>query len=811
MSGFRRLSKVTGKMYLVMFLAALLCMLINTVYICVDSSHVHVGESVESKITSDINTAKQQSPDSSYALSEQGLDLSEGIYNKMDEVFGFLAAMAGIIFLLFMREVTYTDIKSREFEQTLPVKKTTLVMHEYWFFFIMISVVTLLQGLILAVFQSHYNDVWVRISGLQAPMGFNSIPMEKLMIYIVGYLFTLLLGYTWIYLGMTLCKNSLLGGAVSIGTWIGSYFIYENSGYGIADLIMNIFVGRYPGTIGSYGELIPYDAMAADIWERKRICIDELVEIIVNPKYKFYYLSDVLGSNLKGFEKMGIYRGIDSDLYEVVSPELVIGIAILILVLGIVLIWLSAKVRQLSKGGRFSYFTAVEYLFALCCGAIWYMFLTEYVAYDIHVSAGFVVFSTLVVTAFIALLIHPVNIGSKLSYRAKQGAFVKCFTGKAGANGELRKMLYKDGGRLLLTLFAGIIMAYVHVSRIFNEFQVTYIEDYREQGSYVSIPNYKEIGALIIANFHGSIICIIMLVLLVSKLVIYWTERKGSTREFFETFPVRRGNKAVFSIVGDMIVTIIPIIFAGVYVYIKTASVLAADDIVFQWLAGSMAGIIITDITYIVMLVGLLHFIEEMFSNGMLRFVGFCGIILMVCLGLSSLLVTYTNVTLFHFLYGVFVIALAGGSYPVIEEWGLIYAHDYIKVPVLYKGELLSYEDPYYDNLAYSSYSFCKFYDFSNPSTYIGFAAFYLMVGVLFTVIAYRMAKRKDMSSNGFNFEFGKYVFAAALSITAFCITQPYVVAVWHRILIMTACIILFAVLIYLMNKYSNMGVESTV
>ena len=153
MKGLHRLSKVTGKMYLVMFLMALICMLVNTLYICVDSSGVHLGESVESKITADISESKTLSDDNSYILPEYGLDISEAIYEKMDEMLGFLMAMAGIVFLLFLREVSFTDTRTREFEQTLPVKKTTLVMHEYWFFFLMIVGVTFLQGLILLVYQ----------------------------------------------------------------------------------------------------------------------------------------------------------------------------------------------------------------------------------------------------------------------------------------------------------------------------------------------------------------------------------------------------------------------------------------------------------------------------------------------------------------------------------------------------------------------------------------------------------------------------------------------------------------------------------
>lgn len=803
MNRLHRLSKVTGKLYLAMFLAALVCMLINTLYICVDRSGVRPGESIESKITADINEAIKGSENNSYALPVTGLDMSEGISDKMDEMFGFLAAMAGIVFLLFMREISFTDTRTREFEQTLPVKKTTLVMHEYWFFFVLILGVTLLQGFVLMGYQTHYNEVWVRTAGIAAPTGFNSVPEGKLFVYILMYAFSLIIGYTWIYLGMTVCRNSLLGGAASIGMWAGMVFAYDNLGYGLADFLTRIIAGGYPGTVGVNGELIPDGGLTGMVWEQKRYFIDGVIELILEPQYRFWYLRDIINHQTYGNGIRYIFNRITAIPEDDMSFVAAIGIMAAALIIGIVLIWIAAKTRQLSKGGRLSYFTAVEYMAALLCGLVWYVFLTEYLAYDMYVSSWFIIFSTLTVTAAVALLIHPIRFKKRISYIAEQGAYTGRFLKEE--RGELAKLLYYDGRRIFIALMAEILAIYVFVSSMFSDGSIMYYDDADiaeclSHAPYEISFYFENISDDILNHFHLRIIGVVMAVLLISKLFEYWQERNGDTRSFLETFPIRRKNKAAFSAAFDLLVTIIPVIFAGIYVYVRMGKLLAGANIELEWLGSSMRGIVITDVAYIVMLVGLLHFMEELFPNGLMRVVGFAAGVMMTGYALFSLCMAYVHSSAVQFVYGLLSLGLPGNNYPFVNALteGVWFAHSYIDVPVLFRGSLLQYYNSVFADSSNTS-SFGTLYDFSKASSYIGYAFFYLTAGAVLLVIACIMAQKKEMSRSGFYFEFGRYIFAGMIAFTMLCITRMYVVAVWHIILVDVSCAIMFALFIYLM------------
>ena len=799
MKGFRRLSKVTGKLYLMMLLLAMVCMLINTLYICVDRSGVNAGIGVEKKITAEINKAKIESGDNGYTLPEYGLDLSVAIYDKMDEMLGYILAVAGIIFLLFMREVSFADLKSREFEQTLPVKKTTLVMHEYWFFFFMIIGVTFLQGIILYAYQTHYNNVWVSVSGGDAPIGFNGIPAQRLLAYTALYSVNLLLAFTWVYLGMVLCKNSLLGGAVSIGTMVGTYMICYDLDYEIADLITNTFVMKYPRTI---------DPIAEELWNQKSEFIKEIITLIYDPRYRFEYFYEIFTPSMKGFEKRYVFHGLfASGTYDIKPVYIILGLLI-ILFAGILLIWTVSKKRELSKGGRFSYFTICEYIFAVFCGIVWIFFLLEYVDYYISLSIAFMCITAFIVSVIVAGLIHPVKFNKKIIYRTRQGRFAGLFTGRHKNNTQITKLFYSEGRSFILFFIAAVIAVYMALSSIsswwyYYNFEYKFdFEDHLEHAPIAVAYYFESFAENVIDRFNSLVIIAVLVVLLVSKLLGYWIEKKAEGREFYETIPVKRNVRFTFSLVKDIMITVIPIILGGIYMYFKLRNDLTAVKIELEWLPKSMAGLVITDISYVIMIVGLLHFMEEMFPNGIMRLVGFIGTVMMAAYSIMSLVMAYYISPVVQFVYGVLTLGLAGGNKCQINYMsdGLYFTHSFIEVPVLYKGEMLDVWSSIYQGEPDDG-AFYNLFDFSNPGSYMEYVLIYLTVGILLLALAHHFAEKKELCNNGFYFDFEKYMFSGIIAFTIFCIAQPYIVAWWHTLLVLILCVLIFIIIAYLMKS----------
>ena len=715
MKDFRKLSEATGRIYLVMFLVAFLCMLSNTAYICIDYSGIHVGESIERKLTESVQSEKAKNADQSYTLPEYGLDFSGSIYDKATEYVFFLA-MAGIIFLLVLRELSVNDIRTREFEQTLPVKKTALVMHEYWFFFLLIVSMNLLQGIILSGFQKHYNNVWIRVAGVETQKGFNSIPNEKMWIYLGFYTITLLLGFTWIFLCMTLCRNSLLGILVSVGTWIGSGYIYWNF----------------------------------NDWLPRNNVFDEFIPSILAPTENFGYIDDLIENEYN------------------MTPMGCMAILCVILMIGILLIWVVAKKRQLSNGGQYSYFVTAEYLFALLCGGLWYICYTE--SLDVFDGMGdftycsLAILSTLAVTALVVFLIRRNAFIKEKNFYAKQGFAAKCFSKKQSEKKsnshrerQIVKLLYSESVRFVLFLIIGIIAVYVLVEKetFYHDFYshggnwAYYLQECFDISHWSNVFYSDYVSNTDLGFIQFKIICTVMVVLLLSKLSRYWMERKAGTREFLSTIPVKRGVKFSFSVVRDLLITLIPVLFISVCMDAQTQYIATIyKDLDAEWVSQTIMRVNITDIGYVFMLVGLLHFIEEMFKDGIMKLFGFLSFVMMTAYSLISMRTIYYKVPVFRSVYGMFT-------------------------PDLFDVE---------------------------SNSYSGCAILYFAIGLVFFVFAYCCSKKKDDSRDGLYFAFQKYLIAAVLSIAVFCMAQPYILAQWHRVFVAIASILLFVILIYFMT-----------
>lgn len=697
MRDYINLTKVTSKLYLGMFIVALICMLINTVFICVDYSDVKIGESIEHKITTEISKEKASNNENTYILPEHGLDMSSAISNKVYEI-GFVITMAGIMILMFVRRMCFVDTRAREFELTFPVKKTALVMHEYWFFFLLITGITLLQGIILAIYQTHYNSVWIRIAGVNESAKFNDFGMEKLYAYVGIYILSLLISFTWIFLCMTVCKNAFAGGVISV---FACYVISSiDEWVEFSEIIMCIFYSRFPGKyyvdeIGMY-HLMNKDEV--EVWEQKKTYIQNIINTIIHPSMRFDNIN-----------------------------RLNVVILISILLVGIILVWIAGKKRQFTRGGRFSYFKVVEYLFAVICGGLWFTFVLDRFWYVYDFDNYFyevALLSTLVVIAIIIYLLNPVKIkpDENRKFITKHGLLARLNNSK----------------RVLIAVLTGII--YVFVKDL--EMLSTIIS--RADYNYYESENPYEVFGWDMGSYAYSITKVMIIILILSKLYRYWSERKGNIREFYETIPLTRKKQKIRSILQDLAITMIPVVVSGVFhMYVYLPNVIKYDVTNnYNKYSQYMKGILVVEILYLFMLIGLLHLIEEMFVNGLMRVFAYGGVIMMIFISLE--------------------------------------------------GACSTFKHSYIDDAIYNLLSM----EYSNEKC-ISYMVFYLIVGIILFVASVILAKNKELSRQCFYFDFEKYLFSIMIAFTVFMMSQPYVVAMWHRAIIGVACILFSGVLVY--------------
>ncbi|MBE5923282.1 MAG: hypothetical protein E7271_02290 [Lachnospiraceae bacterium] len=717
MGGVRALSKTMGKMYATMVLLALICMLINTVYVCFDTAGTSFKINAENKIMSDIQEGKAKAVDGNYVLPETGLDFSGVMDDKL--TFGAAFAIVGIIILLIMRESSFSDVRVKEFEMTLPVKKKTLVMHEYWFFFALIVGITVLQGLLLASYQSYYNNKWVALSGLNEPANFNSLPLAKLWTYVVLYTMILIMAYTWIYLGMTVFKNALLGAAVAIAVWIVLIFAY---GLILEVIFIAVAIVTFKG--------LPPKDIYGQYYQIYSKCWNVADKVFVNYVEPIIYPSDALnGLSVTGFMKAS------GGWEDSISINKIVLFMLVTIVVEILLVRLAAGKRQLSKGGRFSYFVGVERVLAILCGLAW-LGLIDILYLDIPWIM--VILSTIAVIVLASYIILPKKNVNK-TYKTKENKLLQYFNG-----GQIKKLFYVYGLRYVLQLVAGVVVASLMIyGRYFDfdgigwgYFEAVYGQKCSTNEDYLSL--------LLGHTINGWFVLTFFAIILLGRLLQYWSDRKQPMREFPYTLPVKTNIRYCFTAILDFVTTSIPMIVLFVYVYkgIQKANEMNYDINEFNKI---VLLTFVVSIAYLIMLIGFIHLIEELFPNGIMRLLAFCGGAFCIYIAITGLCEAYKNVFAFR----------------VIES--------FIKLDYCY---------------SYTAYT-------------IG----YLVIGIAFLLLGGMLAKKKEIYKNDLYFDFEKYVIAGVIALTALCMVQPYIDSRTHNIFVILSVGIVYYIIVKLFNK----------
>ncbi len=337
MKGFQKFVKQSWRFYLIVLIIVLFLVICDSVYICRDEGIAFTGKSIEQQLTEKLNKAEQKQQGT--AALPQGVYLYRTIEDKAGNVtiMGFIMTIIGIMILLGVRQYYFTDTRAAEFMETLPVKKRSLVMYDYFSMLAVIFIGGLVQAGILLGCQNRYNAavvrVWEQRSAGVPEDNIVSLSNDRLLLYMGIYFLFILLVYTWIYIWMTVARNPIMGEVIALFLYGGLRITEE-------------FFTWTLNCVNGYGGVAEYNDKINSI------------ETLMSPSAFMENLDEVSGT---------------AAGYNMWMMLALVGLAVLA---GIGLLMIVSARRELSRGKLF-YFSVLDYLFAVLFGIILFAWLAD--------------------------------------------------------------------------------------------------------------------------------------------------------------------------------------------------------------------------------------------------------------------------------------------------------------------------------------------------------------------------------------------------------------------------------------------------
>lgn len=364
MKGFQKFIKQSWRFYLIVLIIVLFLVICDSVYICRDEGIAFTGKSVEQQLTEKLDKAEQKQQGTS-ALP-QGVYLYSIIEDKAgnETIMGFIMTIIGIVILLAVRQFYYTDIRAAEFMETLPVKKRSMVMYDYFSMLAVLLIGGLVQAGILLGCQNRYNRavvrVWEQRSAGVPEDNIISLSNDRLLLYMGIYFLFILLVYTWIYIWMTVTRNPIMGEVISLFLYGGLYITEE-------------FFTWTLNCVNGYGGVAEYNDNINNI------------ETLMSPSAFMENLDEVSGT---------------AAGYNMWMMLALVGLAVLA---GIGLLMIISTIRELSRGKLF-YFSLLDYPFAVLFGIILFAWLADGFLYY---YAGIALAIGCLAAVVVFILVHP--------------------------------------------------------------------------------------------------------------------------------------------------------------------------------------------------------------------------------------------------------------------------------------------------------------------------------------------------------------------------------------------------------------------
>lgn len=362
MKGLAKMTKVTWRFYLVALIFMLLLTAADSLYVCIVDNSAYDGKLFHYGMEED---SKEKFIEKTGGGLNSGKDLAYVYSDKARwyEPLGYHLMVFMLIVILLLKQCVFMDVRSAEFQRTFPIKQWVQVLHDYLSVLGIMILSALLQLGILLVYQTSYNSEMLNtakaFSITGGSEGLITQTNEHLLQFWGMYFLYLAVAYTWIYVGVILAKNPIVGAILSVIVSVG------------VSACLDIWIWNY---------VMPDERDYAYWFEHIDFAnwIKDIVDYIRYPQDAFGLASDTL---MGGNEQMIL-----------ITVCGLLGIMVLL----IFLMFFVGKRRELSKG-KLLYFPILDYPLCFLIGIVVFWWGGA----PIHLVAGIVI----AVISF--LLIHP--------------------------------------------------------------------------------------------------------------------------------------------------------------------------------------------------------------------------------------------------------------------------------------------------------------------------------------------------------------------------------------------------------------------
>lgn len=362
-----KLWSITRRFYLMILGIVLIMAICNSVYLCNYGRIAFAGKSVEMTIVEKLSLQAGNA-------TITPVNLAQMVDMKREDmtILGSFWTSVGIVFMLFIRYFAYMDGRTREFQTTWPITTRKRVLFDYLTMLSILVIGWATEVVIFLVAGNHYNKVAERVL-MEKSMDTSafsdaalSASNKTFLLLMVLFLLFELIFYTFVFLGMMMAKNPLLGLPVC-------YMVYGTVTMLVERMLMRVW--EYENRMGNF------------IYPNSESSI-----------FKFLYgIDDLMYSKERIYNQIEIYvregrTGYEEYLSQVNVMSAGTGIAILLLLeVGMVfmIIWISKR-KELS-GGKLLFSKGADISFFICFLLFLYLILTlVFSQFAVFIGIGFV-------------------------------------------------------------------------------------------------------------------------------------------------------------------------------------------------------------------------------------------------------------------------------------------------------------------------------------------------------------------------------------------------------------------------------------
>ncbi len=759
-----KIARQLKNFYIGVTVVALLLVIFNVLYAGYDSGLAFTGEGMEQKIE---RMVTEQAANHTFQLNTDGFDLiaqvqTEGAYEIGNTNLFFMLLLLFVAWGIYYMQ--YQRGQTKEFLLTTPVKGRKWILQPFFVMGGIVIAAYVFEGIGLLLVQTRYNQLYQRIVerkgiGTIDPSCIERVNADLCGMLLVQLLIVLIL-YVWFSFWMVASKHKVVGALAACGFiywyyWVIDFFYYRGDPF--------------------------FDMVEETSYDISVFKVARFLYYIINP----FALSERMSDAFSQQTELGYSVG---TCMAIKVAEIVIGI--------FAIVWIARR-REYSKG-RFFYTTGMDVFVSILAGiaALGLVFVGDY--QTIHIEGKTIVKGCIVAVVIAAVVFYVLHLGFAAIPKEKEQKCIRITHKRAYQEAScLFRLEWKENLFFLVanciwwivqckgySLFWGITQSI----DVVHSYSINQIED-----AVSRVYDSLDSGAgEIISWYIGGVVVAQIIWLLGRKLIQSYKERTVSGREFMAKLPVSRQARYRYETIRDCVMLILPVIISTFMIQSQFFGVLQGAAINIYWGSQAIWGLTIISCSYLLMVYGLIRWLEVLIPNGVLRMpvaASFLCVIHMV----NEVLVrcgavgrTINNLLTLH--------APLGCSINAKGE----YIYDLKKPEIFFDSAMEYINSTDYNVTAPAQVS--AFYNVSNVSGYIGYVLLYIAIAAVFLYFAGRLAKKQEHSVEGLYFPFAKYVFAAAVSIAIGIVLMQNAVAWWHRMMIGILIIGIFAVFVYYLD-----------